>query len=554
MPRTLNVLIGQSSNVLNAVLEGVDNTGASDIVSDSQAALNKCAANKIQYLYYPPGQYLSNSGTGSGGNAISMTVPPGVSVIGAGSDVTTFQMGAFAGNLFGATSTFTTTISVINTNASMGASTFTVDTTVAGVTVAANAAWTVGDTAFVRLVQNSLDSNEARQTEFVTVTAVTATTITIDTPMQWDLDIATSLTGNRRLIKTSTIAERMSFGGFHIVGNSLTRHGIQLLGGRQVSFGDITAYDIGSGIINTQWSDGCSGEDLYVYKGSAYANTSKGRVLSLSNCTNWTLNNINADYTEGAAVYVESYSRGIQINGLRINDRTVAASRNQRYHVFSGNECDVQLNNFTITNYDPANAGWNSPVSFGTGTGICQLNNTTMYMKLNQIRQIPASVLSGFFRAQDNAGVMRTWNMSRARQTTLTINLADGINKVAWLRDEMLVGYETYVSPGVTSAMLTTLTIGRTSGTNTTPAWTAGHNVRSDTYIGGIIYPMQTGQTSAGVNMGLKITATTAAAGGIPASSVVVLNIWTVPYNGQDTTANEPGSEQFLRWAPSMTV
>lgn len=543
---TISITSGGASPALPSPLQtslsvidyGATGDGVTDDRAAIQAALDAASAASIPEIFLPRGTYYINSAT-DGTNAYGLTVPPGVSVRGAGSGSTIFKMGStITANLFMVRSTVTAAIATITANAAVGATAFTVDD---------SSAFAVGDTVETRITQNGSDPAEARMTVFAKIAAIPdATHITIDTPAEWALDVVTSASVNRKLTKVSAIAEHMKFSGFHIVGSSTFRHGIGVQWGRMLTFSDLTGVNVGSGIINAQWCDNCSARDIYVYSCASFSNTSKGRGISLSNVRNFVIDNFSTDYLDSATLYVESYSIGVRANGVRISDRST--TRSTQYLLFTGYDCDAFYDGLTVTGYNPASIGYDSIMSYGSGPGQAVFNDTTLYMSIASVRAFPISSATGFLRVFDTTGVLRTFNLNKLEKSTLVIDLTITGTQTKWLRDGLHVGYEVYVSPGVTSAMLTALNIGRTTGSSVVATWTTGQLRRADTYIGSVIYPMQSAHDKA-----TKITATVAVGSGIPAGSKAIVTVYTVAYNGAVTIGNEPGSEQSDRFLPSST-
>lgn len=549
IPRTRAKAVGQDELLFNVLDHGVTGDNVTDDRAAIQAVLNTAASLGISAVYFPPapgGAYLIASVTQSNGGypdvlvagslTFALVVPPGVSILGAGSDRTTFRV-TTTGNLFFVISTLATSTDVV-ANSAVGDTTFTVSST---------AGWTNGDLAAVHFSQNVSDPQEARWTVFATVTGIGAGTITLDTPTPWAMDTTTSLAVNRRLMRVTNVAERMRFEGFHIQGGSSLRHGIGVMWARHLLFKDLTGTDVGSGIINAQFCDNCSARDIYVYKSGAYSNTSKGRGISLSNVVAFLIENFTVDYFEAAALYCESYCIGVRVVGFRMNQRNSA--RSQPYLIFVGADCDVDIDKLTVTGWNPSSPTANSIVSLNNA-GQCQLHDMTLYMPLiAAVRAFPISACTGYLRTFDATGVLRTFNMNRVEKSTVTINLADNISKIASLRDGLIVGVETYVSPGVTGAMLTTFSLGRTAIGSGALTWTAGQFTRVDVLAGGFISPVNSNHTQAA-----KVTATTAVAGGIPGGSIAIVSVYTVNYGGAVTLGNEPGTEQSGRFTPTFTI
>lgn len=529
---------------------GVKGDGVTDDRPAIQALLNAAAAAGVPEVYFPPGNYLLASvttSTGANGSTpnvpatltSALLVPPGVSVRGAGSGRTRFTPTVNC-NAFMIRTAFTTNEATITANSAQGATTFTVDSTTG---------FTAGDLVATRVTQNASDPAEARWTVFATVVSVnSATSITLDTPAEYAMDTTTSLAVNRKFIKVSQVAEKMRLSGFHIQGNTNTRHGIGVFWARHLRFDDITGYDVGSGLINAQWVDNGRATDIYVFRCGAYGNTSKGRAISLSNVTNFTIENFSTDYLDAASIYIESYSRDVRVNGFRINNRSTTRAVN--YLVFSGVGCEMFINGFTLTSWAAGNTAANqdSVVSFGPSDGRIQFHNVTLNMQLNQIRQFPFWATTGLFRVFDNSGVLRTFNMNKVERSNVAITLTDGATKTAWLRDGLVLGYEAAVPLGITSAQLTTFTVARVGIGSLNIPWVAGQNVRVDTWIGDGIYPLYSKW-----DQSFRIQAIVAASAGVT-GQVLNVTAYTVVPDGYATVLAEPGSAQQGRFGTTYTV
>lgn len=540
LTRTLTPPVGQDELAYNVKDHGAYGDGINDDRPILQSLLNTAAALGIKSVYLPPGTYYINSATVTGSTGYGLVVPPGVSVRGAGSGLVTFKFGTTPiSNLFQIASTLSSTPATITANASAGNVAWTVDTAADIVT---------GSTVATRITQNGSDPAESRFTVFAQA-SVSGSVITLDTPSEWALDTTTSLAVNRKLTKVSAIAENMYIGGFHVVGNTNLRHVVGVQWARFLRFEDITGVDVGSGLINAQWCDGCSAKDLYVKSCGAFGNTSKGRGISLSNVRNFLIENLSVDNFDGAAVYIESYSMGVQFKSLRINNRSVA--RSQAYLIFCGYDCDLYVDGMVVTGWNPADGGTphDSIVSYGSGPGQASFNNTAIYMPLSRIRAFPIGTATGFFRCFDASGALRTFNMNMVTTSQVTFPLTTGMSGVlGWLRDGLLVKTEVMVTAGIDNTMVTALNIGRTSAGSKALAWTAGSNKAEDRYLGVGVYPIESA-----FDQDVKITVSTSAVT-LPATPQIIVTAYTVQSNNYSTPINGPGSAQPARFLPTHTA
>lgn len=521
----------------------VDLTGVTDSRAAIQSRMDYASANNYAAVYFPAGTYLISTPT-DGTNGYGLVVPNGLSVLGAGSNEVNFVIGGtLTFNLFMIKTTMSSTaIATITTDWSIRAKSFTCSAGIGGIVP--------GDLVATRIAQNPSDPAESRQTVFATVTSgSTGTTINIDTPAIWPGTVASISAVNRKFTKVTSVAERMTIGGFHVTGASTFRHAVGTQWARLIRYIDITGTDVGSGLVNAQWIDGGYARDLYAYKCGAFSNSSKGRAVSLSNVTNFTVENLNTDYLDSYSLYTESFCKNVRVVGMRIQNRST--TRSQPGMIFCGIMCSVSISNLTVDAWDTTNVAADSVISFGAATGtdrgVCHLSDVDIYMPLPEIRQVPAWNISGYFRCMDTAGTLQSFNMNRIEVSTVSITLTDNTTKTAWLGDGLLLGYRVAVPAGVTSAGLTGFTIAK-GGTSASLPWVADRAVRVNQYVGSGLYPMQSNWTN-----GTRIQATCAAAAGLT-GVVVAVTVYTVVPDEYQTVVSEPGSSQLGRFGSGYTV
>jgi hypothetical protein len=526
----------------NAGTGTVDPTGVADSRAGLQNRMNTAAALNYPVFYIGPGTYKIDSAT-DGTNAYGLVVPPGLSIIGAGSNRTTFVIGATNLNLFWIGSTLSATaIATITSDWALRDKTFTCSGGMNGIVT--------GDVVATRIGQNVSDSAESKQTVLAKVTAASGTSITIDTPASWAGVVASTSAVNRKFTKVTAVAERQSIGGFHVVGNTNLRHAVGIQTGRYFRVFDVTGIDVGSGAINAQWVDGLSVRDVYVYSCQAFTNVNKGRAVSFSNVTNAVVENLNTDYLEAASLYCESYCKNIRVTGFRIQNRLIA--RIQQYMIFSGICCSVDISNLQVDAWNTAAVGYDSVVSFGSATGTdrgqVHLHNTEIYMPLAEIRALPLFACSGYFRCFDASGNLQTFNLNRIERSTVAITLTDNATKTAWLRDGLWVAIDAAVPAGVTGAGLTALNATRTSGSSVAIPWVANRNIRMDGWIGNVIYPAQSNWDKA-----TKINATVANGAGLT-GTIIYITVYSVVPVEYSTVLDEPGTAQIGRFSNTYAV
>lgn len=512
-----------------ATANGVKLDGSTDDRPLMQALINSCYTLGLPILLGPGTLRLASVTDGTNRYALKN---PGVNISGVPGE-TTIRTDAIQANAMWIGSTMSTTaVATITADVTVGTKNYQVDS---------STGFTVGDKVAARLRQNASDIQEVRQGVIATVTAVPDSThLTLDVAAEWDITGLTAGTTteqqkNHQITKITSLPSDVRIEGIRFVGDNLTRHAIGIQWAQRITIDRCVGVNVGSGLVNWQWTDGVSITNCAVEACAAYGDPNKGRALSGSNERATLISNFVADGCEGAQFYFESYST-VRMENITIHNR--AATRSQPYNIFCGQDCLLSIDGYTHTG-----SVADSIVTYGTGPGVCNISNATIFAPIGSIRQFPLTTATGLFRVLDSTGVLRTFNTIKLEKSQVRIDLAAGTSQVKWLRDGLHVGYEVLVSAGVTTGMLTTLAAGRTSVASIPLAWTAGSLVRSTTFVGGGLYPM-----ASTYGQGTKVTATVASGAALPTGAFVLVTLLSVQYEGAVTAASEPGSLQTDRF------
>lgn len=520
---------GQSAgNFVLASANGVDHSGSGDGRPALQTLMNSCLTLGLPIMLGPGTIRLASMTDGTNKYAL---VNRGVSMYATPGETTIRLDGVQANIMWIGATLSTTAVATITADVTVGTKTYQVDS---------SAGFTVGAYVFLRARQNRSDIQEARQAVVARVTAVPdATHITLDVAAEWEITGLTTQTTteqekNHQITLITSLPSDVRVEGIRFQGDALTRHGIGVQVARNVTIDQCVGFDVGSGLWNTQWCDGFSVTNCRVDRCLAYGDANKGRAGSFSNTRGSLVSNLVADGCEGPQIYVESYST-VRMENLTIHNRS--ATRSQPYNIFCGEDCLVEVDGYTHTG-----SVADSIVSYGTGPGVCTISNATIYAPLSSVRQFPITAATGMFRVLDSTGILRTFNTLKVEKSQVKLDLTAGATQTQWLRDGLHIGYEVLVTAGVTTSMLTSLTIGRTSVGSLPLSWEAGKVKRSTTWVGGGLYPMASAYAQ-----GTKVTAVTSSVA-LPAGAFVAVTLYSVNYDGADTTISEPGSAQTARF------
>lgn len=457
---------------------------------------------------------------------------------------TIFRQTGTASNIIEILADFSTTAvaTIVDANIPALTKTFTVDDTTGG--GAAGAGFTTGDLVAQRITQNASDVQEARQAVTATVTVNSSTSLTTNRANPWPLVLGATVAASRRFTKITNLPSDITIHGIEFQGDASTRHAIGLQWAARVTVSKCIGDNVGSGLVNAQFAQGDTRIiDCYIRKCGAFANTSKGRGISVSNMDSILIENCRFDDCEGAEIYLESYCQNVQIKNVHIVNNL--ASRSQPYSIFWGWDVGGSIENIL---WEGSGTTLASNITYGTGPGIAQIRNATFMLPLSAVRQFPVGHCSGTIRFFDANSVLRTYNtdLMESHYEELDLNTAKALTQpqALYYRNGLVYAVEIVVSAGVDTTMITNITVGRTSvsGLTLQSQWVAGSMVRIPMWSGGVIFPANSSPEQS-VKVNVTIGNVT-----IPAGAIVGVRVYTIAYSGQQIAISEPGSISLNRF------
>jgi len=212
----------------------------------------------------------------------------------------------------------TGTPEIITANVAVG------DTTV---TVADSTGFADGATVWVRLATNPADpgSQEPVRSVFAKVASTTATTITLDTPLDQVMIVADTATVNRRIQTVNLIENVGIYGHVDLVsapqpGVTIKRalSGINMAFARNITVGKVTGEHVGCGLVIMQFVEDCVVDYLGLRECDGASIYSQGQCVSMSNASNVTIDVIRAAHWQGVAWHLEGACRNIRFGNVHL--------------------------------------------------------------------------------------------------------------------------------------------------------------------------------------------------------------------------------------------
>lgn len=204
--------------------------------------------------------------------------------------------------------------------------TITADVAVGDVqlTVASTSGFNSGDPVFLRLNDNAWDSNEVKDTLYAKVLTVDGgTTLTLDRPVLAACDVSEQSANNKVIQKLWN----PNVGGFvrnltlidPLDESSSAELGIDLRYMRSVVVENIVAENPGAGAVLLVYCESSVLRNIHVRKSVKQGDQgSKGRAIGMWNSKQVRVENLYAEQFEGAAIFLESYCRQVEFDGLHI--------------------------------------------------------------------------------------------------------------------------------------------------------------------------------------------------------------------------------------------
>lgn len=320
---TINASLARIDRVYDVRKSGATGTGSDDtaaIATSQVSAAAGATANQRSVLALAPGgNHVIGRRVGGSQTNGGIFLERGVSLDGQGATLTLSNNSAFVTNrspLFtGDNDGATTTTATITANVAVSATTYTVNSTTG---------FSVGDDVMVRLNDNAWDAVETKDWFSAKVLTVNSgTSITLDRPSPAACTVGTTAAVNKVIRK---LYERDD-GGFvrnltmidPRTGSANAEAGIELRYVRNYKLSDITASNPGAGAILLAYSENVIASNIRINTSVKQGGqASKGRAINLYNVKNVRVENLYAEQFEGAAVMMESYCRGVVIDGMYV--------------------------------------------------------------------------------------------------------------------------------------------------------------------------------------------------------------------------------------------